>query len=248
MIVSNRYKTLFCHVPKVAGTNWKRIFHVLEGHFNTTAEIHSNTSHRSGLLHFLQDYSNEQVDHMLKTYKKITFVREPMERVLSAYRNKFADDHNNRKFHHRYGVNIIKKYRKNFTGEVTDEHYTTFNEFVNYLIDLRPRDEHDAHWDLQYNLCSPCDINYDFIGKYDTLKSDAALALQFMGADKVVTFPDIGTKPAGRETKTKMKTFFSQVSEDEFMRLEKTYEEDYELFGFDKPKYPAEGNRWTVYN
>ena len=241
MIVSNRYKTLFCFVPKVACTNWKRIFHVLEGHFNTTAEIERTTSHESGLLHFLKDYSNEQVDHMLKTYKKITFVREPMERVLSAYRNKFAYDYG-RNFHHKFGIKIIKKYRKNFTGEVTDEHYTTFNEFVKYLIDLRPRDKHNEHWDLQYNLCSPCDINYDFIGKYDSLKSDAALALQLMGADKVVTFPDIGTKPVGEETTTKMETFFSQVSEHEFMRLEKTYEKDYEFFGFDKPKYPG-GNR-----
>ena len=193
--------------------------------------------HGTGLLHFLQEYSHKKVDHMLKTYKKIAFVREPMERLLSAYRDKFAYDYG-RDFHHRYGAKIIKKYRKNFTGEVTNKHHVTFNEFVKYVIDLRPRDKHDEHWDLQCNLCSPCDINYDFIGKYDTLKSDAALALQLMGADKVVTFPDFGARPAGKRTKTKMKAFFSRISEDEFMRLEKIYEKDYKVFGFDKPNYP----------
>ena len=33
-------------------------------------------------------------------------------------------------------------------------------------------------------------INYDFIGKCDTLKSDAARALELLGASDVAMFPD----------------------------------------------------------
>ena len=134
---------------------------------------------------------------MLQTYKKIACVREPMERLVSAYQNKFAQDYEDRSFHHKFGKDIIKKYRKNFTGEVTDEHYTKFSEFVKYLIDLPPNKERNEHWKRQHKLCSPCVINYDFVGKYDTLKSDAARALEIMGASDVVTFPENRKKPEG---------------------------------------------------
>ncbi|KAL9973227.1 hypothetical protein ACROYT_G019649 [Oculina patagonica] len=240
VLVSNRYKTLFCYVPKVACSNWKRVFLVLEGHFNTTAEIDYSFVHNLTLeaMNSLIYYPKIEIDRMLQSYKKIVFVREPMERILSAYVNKFAHDAENRKYHHKYGIDIIQKYRKNFTGEVTDEQYTTFNEFVKYLIDLQPYEKRNEHWNLQYNLCSPNIINYDFIGKYDTLKSDAARALELMGASDVVTFPDNGKpKPEGQETKTLMKTFYSLISELEFNQLQEGYDKDYETFGFYKPSY-----------
>ena len=234
--MSRRYKTLFCYVPKVACTNWKRTLLVLEGYFNTT-NIDGFLVHHEGLLDALEHHFSSEVDRMLQTYKKIAFVREPMERLVSAYQNKFAQDYEDRKFHHKFGKDIIKKYRKNFTGEVTDEHYTKFNEFVKYLIDLPLNKKRDAHWERQHKLCSPCVINYDFVGNYDTLKSDAARALEIMGVSDIVTFPAYGKKPEGLDTKTLMKTFFSMISEEEFVQLRNAYDEDYEIFGFHKPTY-----------
>lgn len=143
--MSNRYKTLFCYVPKVACSNWKRIFLVLNGHFNTTGEIERIVAHRSPPLDTLNRYSDKEIRHKLKTYKKMTFVREPLERIVSAYRNKFAYDYK-RMFHHKFGIKIIEKYRKNLTREITDEDHATFNEFVKYLIDLRPEDTREVHW------------------------------------------------------------------------------------------------------
>ena len=240
MLVSNRYKTLFCYVPKVACSNWKRVFLILEGHFNTTAEVNESYVHNLELeIDSLRNYPKMEVDLMLQTYKKVVFVREPMERILSAYLNKFAHDNEDRKYHHKYGIDIIQKYRKNFTGEVTDELYTTFNEFVQYLIDLEPlHEKRDEHWNLQYNLCSPYIINYDFIGKYGNLKSDAARALEFMGASDVITFPaTTKLKPKGQQTKALMKKFYSLITEEEFNQLLKVYDKDYETFEFYKPSY-----------
>lgn len=235
VLVSKRYKTLFCYVPKVACTNWKRTLLVLEEYFNTT-KVDGFLVHHEGFLDALEHYFSSEVDRMLQTYKKIAFVRDPMERLVSAYQNKFAQDYEDRKFHHKFGKGIIKKYRENFTGEVTDEHYTEFNEFVKYLIDLPPDKERNEHWEQQHKICSPCVINYDFVGKYDTLKSDAARALQIMGASDVVTFP-VYKKPEGPETKALMKTLFSTISEEEFIQLRNAYDKDYEIFGFHKPTY-----------
>ena len=189
ILVSDRYKTLFCFVPKVACGNWKRIFLVLNGQFNSTTEISGFTAHESGLVDTLDKYSTNEIRLKLQTYKKIVFVREPLERVLSAYRNKFTTVLHRRIFNQRVGKKIITMYRKNLTKEVTDEDHVTFNEFVKYLIGLSPMEKPDIHWDQQYNICSPCDINYDFIGKYETLKSDVERALGIMGAIEKVTFP-----------------------------------------------------------
>ena len=237
ILVSSRYKALFCYVPKVASGNWKSVFLVLEGHFNTT-KINRSIVHHVRLLDALRRHSRSEVVRMLQTFKKIAFVRDPMERIVSAYQNKFAQDYEGRTYHHKYGKSIIMKYRKHFTGEVTNEHYTKFNEFVQYLIDLTPNESRNEHWERQHKLCSPCVINYDFIGKYDTLKSDAARALELMGASDVITFPEKRKKPLeGLDTKALMKTYFSMISEEKFLQLRHAYDEDYEIFGLHKPTY-----------
>lgn len=237
ILVSDRYKTLFCFVPKVACGNWKRIFLVLNGQFNSTTEISGFTAHESGLVDTLDNYSTNEIRLKLQTYKKIVFVREPLERALSAYRNKFTTVFHRKIFNQRVGKKIITIYRKNLTKEVTDDDHVTFNEFVKYLIGLSPMEKPDIHWDQQYNICTPCDINYDFIGKYETLKSDVERALGIMGASEKVTFPDIGKKRKGQETTTLMKKLYSQISEQEFLRLKKIYELDYEFFEYRKPIY-----------
>ena len=236
VLVSNRYKTLFCYVPKVACSNWKRVFLVLSGYNNSMAQISGPMAHESGLLDTLDRYSYDEINQKLQTYKKILFVREPLERVLSAYRNKFTTEHNIN-FHQRYGIKIIKKYRLNFTREPSDDEQVKFNEFVKYLLHLRPDQLHDKHWELQHKICSPCSINYDFIGRYETLKSDAARALEMMGASGKAAFPDIGKGKTGEESKTLMKEFYSQISQEEFVQLTEMYKMDYLLFNYHKPSY-----------
>lgn len=212
------------------------MFHVLEGHFNTTAEINGTMAQAHKSLDTLEEYSDDEINHMLQTYKKIVFIREPMMRVLSAYRDKFV--YGEVEFHQTFGKNIIKKFRKNFTGQETYENYATFNEFVKYIIDLGPNHQSNEHWELQHNLCAPCIINYDFIGNFDNLLPDAARALVVMGASEAVAFPEIGINRVHRpKTQTVLKKFFSQIPEEEFMRLENTYDIDYEMFGFYKPVY-----------
>ena len=236
ILVSNRYKALFCFVPKVASSNWKRVFLVLNGHYNNMSEISRTTAHETSLLDKLDRYSKEEIRNKLEAYKKIMFVRDPLVRVVSAYKNKIEYDYG-RKFHHRFGKQIIKKYRKNLTREVTDEDHATFNEFVKYLIDLKPKQYRDIHWEEQNKICSPCSINYDFIGKFESLKSDAEHALRIMGASDKITFPDILASFEKQKTKTLLKQFYSQISQWEFVRLEEMYEKDYELFEYHKPSY-----------
>ena len=58
-----------------------------------------------------------------------------------------------------------------------------------------------------------------------------------MGASNIITFPDNPKIVKQKKTETLIKQFYSQISEGEFVRLEKIYEKDFELFEYHKPTY-----------
>ena len=67
------------------------------------------------------------------------------------------------------------------------------------------------------------------------MRSDAARALSIMDASEKVTFPDIGKRREGQDTKTLMKKFYLQISEREFLQLREIYDKEYEMFEYRKP-------------
>ncbi|ETE57202.1 Carbohydrate sulfotransferase 14, partial [Ophiophagus hannah] len=70
-----------------------------------------------------------------------------------------------------------------FTGAVT------FQEFVNYVV-TRSNEHLDVHWKPMFQLCDPCNIHYDILGKYETLEEDANHTLNRIGVPEIVHYPD----------------------------------------------------------
>nr|XP_046247403.1 carbohydrate sulfotransferase 14 [Scatophagus argus] len=197
ILVNEQYRFLYCYVPKVACSNWKRVLKVLSGTLESV-DVNIKMNHQNDLL-FLSSFKPEEIRYRLKHYFKFMFVREPMERLLSAYRNKFGEIQSYQK---KYGVEIIKRYRKGITKDasVTGDD-VTFAEFVHYLLD-EDVERMNEHWMPMYNLCQPCAVNYDFIGSHDRLESDAEFVLQRIGAPPYIHFPERQTwyKPVTMET------------------------------------------------
>ena len=104
-------------------------------------------------------------------YFTFMFVREPLERLLSAYRFVFLDLPFVFK---RMDIPIVRKYRPREYKASVKRYNVTFAEFVRWILD-----EHAAghalnrHWIPQYKLCRVCQTRYDFIGHYETLHKDA---------------------------------------------------------------------------
>merc|ERR1712018_349430 len=113
-----------------------------------------------------------------------------MERLLSAYRNKFAKKYN-KYFPKRYGRAIIRQYRDRPTNEsLFFGHDVKLEEFIQYLIDHRTsREPFNAHWREYYKLCHPCVAQYDIIGKYETIDRDVEYVLRILGEEKNTKFP-----------------------------------------------------------
>ncbi|KAM9293910.1 carbohydrate sulfotransferase 14 [Gastrophryne carolinensis] len=231
IIVSDKYKVLYCYVPKVACSNWKRVLKVLDGHLESV-DVKVKMDHKNDLV-FLSDFPADEIDRRLRTYYKFMFVREPLERLLSAYRNKFGEI---REYQQRYGMEIVKRYRKEPGASKGDD--VTFSEFLLYLLD-EDVEKMNEHWMPIYNLCQPCAMPYDFIGSYEHLQEDANTVLEAIGAPGYIRFPERQAwyKPVNKET---LRYFLCNTPRGLIRELLPKYILDFSLFAYQLPNITSE--------
>ncbi|XP_016311774.1 carbohydrate sulfotransferase 14-like [Sinocyclocheilus anshuiensis] len=234
ILVNDEHRFLYCYVPKVACSNWKRMLKVLSGAL-ANVDVKVKMDHRADLV-FLSDFPPEEIRHRLRHYFKFMFVREPMARLLSAYRNKFGEI---KAYQRKYGADIIRRYRKGYAKDKKIAgNDVTFTEFVRYLLDEDP-ERMNEHWMPIYNLCQPCAIEYDFIGSYERLESDAAYVLERVGVPQHVRFPERQTwyKPVTKET---LHYYLCTVPQKFLKELLPKYILDFSLFGYPLPNTTTE--------
>ncbi|NXS56215.1 CHSTB sulfotransferase, partial [Brachypteracias leptosomus] len=239
LVVDDTHGLLYCYVPKVACTNWKRVMMVLtgQGKYRDPLEIPANEAHVSSNLRTLSEYSIPEINHRLRSYLKFLFVREPFERLVSAYRNKFTRSYNTA-FHKRYGTKIIRRHRQEPSDQALERgDDVRFEEFVYYLLDPRTQREEpfNEHWERVHSLCHPCIVHYDVVGKYETLAEDANYILQLVGADTSIKFPS--SSKTTRTTDDMTAQFFQDISPFYQRRLFNLYKMDYLLFNYSIPSY-----------
>ncbi|XP_056337070.1 carbohydrate sulfotransferase 14 [Danio aesculapii] len=234
ILVNDEHRFLYCYVPKVACSNWKRVLKVLSGAL-ANVDVKVKMDHRADLL-FLSDLPPDEIRHRLRHYFKFMFVREPMARLLSAYRNKFGEIE---AYQRKYGAEIIRRYRKGYAKDKKiSGNDVTFTEFTRYLVDEDP-ERMNEHWMPIYNLCQPCAIEYDFIGSYERLESDASYVLERVGAPQHVRFPERQTwyKPVTKET---LHYYLCTVPQKFLKELLPKYILDFSLFGYPLPNTTTE--------
>ena len=90
-IVLERYQLVFFTIPKVGCTVFKQLFRRMMGYRDWRLDQHPlpHAPKRNGLL-YLYDYPPAVAEHMLTSpeWTRALFVREPKERLLSAYLDK----------------------------------------------------------------------------------------------------------------------------------------------------------------
>ncbi|KAM9860830.1 carbohydrate sulfotransferase 8 isoform 1-T2 [Aulostomus maculatus] len=234
--VEDKYKLLYCQVPKAGCSNWKRTLMVLAGQASNAQSIKHDTVHYGNHLKTLDSFDRQGIMRRLETYTKVIFVREPLERMVSAYRDKFENPNNY--YHSLFGKPIISKYRVNASkAALNTGNGVTFQEFVQYLLDVHRPVGMDIHWEQANQLCNPCHIDYDFIGKFENMEEESNLLLRLTGAPRNLTLPSFKDRnPSDKRTSTQItQKYFSQVSMLERQRVYDFYYMDYLMFNYSKP-------------
>ena len=118
-------------------------------------------------------------------------------------------------FQLKYGRKIARIFRNNPSSESLKRgHDITFPEFLKYVLSAEEieRGVVDRHWTSYTNLCNPCSIDYDFIGKYETFSRDVKEVFSMAKIDKVVTFPQTTHRKHAPQTKNVLSEHFATVS------------------------------------
>ena len=223
IIVNEKFKILFCYIPKIACTQWKTVL----------AQLDPSESdlwiHNAAKFKFLADYPRHEAEKMLGSFLKFLFVREPFERLLSAYIDKFYNY--DPAFYSLWGPDIIPvRYKWSMKPEETN---ITFNEFVNYVVRIQEGGQFcNEHWQTYDKLCHPCGINYDFIGRFENLEKEAHHVLDISSLKDNVSFPQV--RPSN--TASKIPFFYSQLPTQLLNRLIRIFRVDSEMFQYDLPK------------
>ncbi|XP_020621653.1 carbohydrate sulfotransferase 14-like isoform X1 [Orbicella faveolata] len=218
-------KILYCITPKVASRQWRSMLYP----FNEGRRIIK-----------LGQFPPDQQKQMLETYFKFTFVREPFERILSAYKDKFVHlrqgDRRTLEFH---GREILKNFRPNASKSALEKlDDITFREFIEYLVTKGSNKSTrvmDWHWNNYANICGMCAINYDFIGHYETFDQDLADFKEAAGLSPEEAKRFNARASNKSDTASSLLNYYSQIPVEWIDILGQLYRASFEMFNYDFP-------------
>ena len=190
-------------------------------------------------LTYLGDFSVSEIKYRLEHYFKFVIVREPFERIVSAFRNKFeTNTTSSQYFRKQFGRKIIDSYRENpkkRSLRYGDD--LTFKEFVLYLTDSKRRVPLNEHWEKFYELCHPCLVNYDFIGKLPSIDEDSKYILSRINSGRKIKFPTRSeSKYANRGADSYMSSYYSKIPRPYLRKLYEAYRPDFAIFNYTIPE------------
>ena len=159
-IVYGAKNLMICTIPK-AGTHFLR--EVLNQEFGLNTDFNRK--------------SKNFTDNVLHHFTKAMFVRHPIDRLWSAYVDKFV------KFMPLFVFTKEKGMVRKLHPSVSDASLRcggklTFQDLLTYILSTKDPRHLDRHIRPYTYICGPCNVSYDFIGKLETSKEDVKALLQ----------------------------------------------------------------------
>ena len=247
MYYDDRIDYIYCLVSKASCTSWKRTLMMLTGKL-TKFQRPEQISVGMALIYGNSDKYVRRIETLpmadrkwrFHDYFTFMFVREPLERLLSAYRDKMVE---NPFGYHHIDVDIVRKYRSHDYKASVKRYRVTFAEFVRYVLDRRAAGhELDRHWIPQSELCRVCKIRYDYIGHYETLHRDADYIVDKLKSRirdveqrRRVDYVKFPADSGHRKSSDFLQQMYASVPAAHVQALYQLYAVDYALFGFKHP-------------
>ena len=243
----------YCHVPKVASSSWMLTFAEMNLVDNETMmrEFKKNALHdlllSSKYSIITKKYDDINNVNNLQLFKFV-FIRHPFERLVSAYHDKFnvTKQENIMRPMIKY-LNLIESYKKGSFSNTNSPKSpnVTFPNFVDFVLQesqsTTPIDGSSIHWWPFTELCRMCQINYDFIGRVETLENDVQkLTDEFPHYKTLQNMNErVKKKINGGHTKhtgSLTLNYFSELTQENIKKLYNRYIDDFRLGGYEFPQ------------
>ncbi len=172
-LVDDKHQIIYCFVPKAAGSSWKTVLALASGKWNSSRmpHVHNPRVLQSLGIRYFNHLSPADQRQRLDRYFKFLVVRNPLDRLVSAWRNKMVVTG-------AYGFmakKILKQHPEmenyNSTGR---RRIPAFAQFAEFLMDNQTM---DRHWKTIASTCSPCKVKWDAILKTETSDLDSHIVL-----------------------------------------------------------------------
>ncbi len=247
-IVNKEYKLIYCSVAKVASTNWRLVFEQLAGTVTPGMEVTQKqiNSKLKKDLKYMSNFRPKTAARLVDESLTFMFARHPFSRVLSAYRNKLDPNTTFPRamfWQRSVGKDIIDKYRPGAWDEHRDfksNYDLSFADFVRYLGDKTNafhRFYKNIHWAELSAQCSPCGIEYDVIGKLETMDDDVRYILRSANLDGQVQFGSSeSSSPTYSYKNNSIEKYLETVPAEYIRNLYKRYKLDFDIFGYELPE------------
>lgn len=184
----------------------------------------------------LHSLSAEEALYRLTTYTKVIIVRNPLERLLSAYRNKIEppfDPDNRHFFPDNLKWYILQRTRREHlseslkSGNLSHKIHPSFSEFAHFMsvFDLSTYNE---HFKPVLELCYPCAVQYNFYANFKSLDYDVYALMDYLGIPSSY-YPE-AISHVGTTTESYLKTYYSQLDKETRWRLVEAFSQELEFY------------------
>ncbi|KAK3888297.1 hypothetical protein Pcinc_007636 [Petrolisthes cinctipes] len=187
--------------------------------------------------------SPKRFQELLKStkFQQILFVRDPLQRLLSAYNNRIKNQNAYNAQATRYGPDVLKTIRKlklpnedYFHPNKTLKIVPTFSEFIEYLTLKKPT-FYDQHWKPITLVCSICQINYTHVIRMETFTEDLLTLMWMTGMDQKTHKTHL-KRHANRspvDTSQILVENYSKLKPEVLSKIIHIYKYDFILLGYD---------------
>ena len=237
LYVDEKHKVVLCLPLKAGCTTWKLILannsreQALDANFKGK-KLHSNGLKQYG-INRLNTFSKEEQGNILRTFYKVVVVRHPLDRLVSAYNDKFCNFVSER-WTRKLGGQILNKYHPELDAQTRRMGKgVLFHEFLNHILTAT-----NPHWRPIHKTCFPCDVTYDYMVKLETQSIDAAHVIGQHFGPHFRGLGSHGNKKGGGAGGTlggeKLLSHYVNVTDNLLQAvLDHGYRQDMQLFGYD---------------
>ncbi len=183
--------------------------------------------------------TDKGIMHRLQTYYKFMIVRNPLERMVSAFRDKLESPIKAAQWHNQFPEKIKKRILQQYHPDEFDYWLkssgfnvfnlsVTFTDYIQYLTDSH-WSELNEHFQPQIEVCHPCFVDYDFYGDFRKISDDAQAIIRKLNANSKYYRDESLHKPT-KQTWQYAEHYYKQLNEREQLRLFGSWYDELEFY------------------